>query len=677
MGSIVVDGGKIGDMHIFLAIFVTPHVGFEPLLINASFQETELNTQFYSSFADECLQICRNHRIQPIAFVADNAVPLQNGLNSIHNQPRDSDNIDPLLQPLLPVSPHPIVGRCHNHLLDLAWNDSKKYAPHISILLETLRRCAATFPVALSDELGSKPPSFSPTRWLDEMYQVSWFGRNYPRFNTLSVEEEQFFLELVELLKILQPLFHLKNQLGSRTCNITHVFPLLMQTISTILQNLLHSPTRWKDMGSIIIDCLFVRFFCNTASSLMLVAFALTKQGRDSYHEQVSILPKPEDIDLNFVPIVLDEDDRVPVDPIEISDTSDDLSEVERRERIRRSKGKKPNGIEQPKHTQTSYHHFQKPIVPVNVCPPIVAQKRQFPTTMTTIESHSQDSEEKDDPTKSIRPRQNFPPLLPISILLNPPSFTKGQLPITLFTIPKQNQSSFTKPLSFPIPVKPLTINKANQANGLISSPTNSHQTPQETSLNHRPRPQQTQPLFPGIVSQIEYTPPHRHLHQMRTGIELPSIVHKIANETQGQNQDVQSEDFPRTPAFSVLSCLHTFHHEIAAGFRKYSTLLLGHTNPSLEQQFDVWINREETISFEISDLSYRQFWRRYKDRANASELGDFALSIGTVAVSEIECERYFSHLGKIYSKSRRNLHREQVLAELSVAFHTTLDSRE
>ncbi|KAK2953630.1 hypothetical protein BLNAU_11351 [Blattamonas nauphoetae] len=567
-------------MHIFLAIFVSPHVGFEPLLINASFQETELNTQFYSSFADECLQICRNHRIQPIAFVADNAVPLQNGLNSIHNQPRDSDNIDPLLQPLLPVSPHPIVGRCHNHLLDLAWNDSKKYAPHISILLETLRRRAATFPVALSDELGSKPPSFSPTRWLDETYQVSWFVRNYPRFNTFSVEEEQFFLELVELLKILQPLFHLKNQLGSRTCNITHVFPLLTQTISTILQNLLHSPTRWKDMGSIIIDCLFVRFFCYTSSSLMLVAFALTKQGRDSYHEQVSILPKPEDIDLNFVPIVLDEDDRVPVDPIEISDTSDDLSEVERRERIRRSKGKKPNGIEQPKHTQTFNHHLQKPIVPVNVCPPIVAQKRQFPTTMSTIESHSQDSEEKDDPT--IR-----------------------------------------------------------------------------------------------IVSQIEYTPPHRHLHQMRTGIELPSIVHKIANETQGQNQDVQSEDFPRAPAFLVLSCLHTIHHEIAAGFRQYSTLLLGHTHPSLEQQFDVWINREETISFEISDLSYRQFWRQYKDRANASELGDFALSIGTVAVSEIECERYFSHLGKIYSKSRRNLHREQVLAELSVAFHTTLDSRE
>ncbi|KAK2945445.1 hypothetical protein BLNAU_19617 [Blattamonas nauphoetae] len=42
------------------------------------YQETELSTQFYSSFAQECIHVCRNHGIRHFDFVADNADALQN-----------------------------------------------------------------------------------------------------------------------------------------------------------------------------------------------------------------------------------------------------------------------------------------------------------------------------------------------------------------------------------------------------------------------------------------------------------------------------------------------------------------------------------------------------------------------------------------------------------------------
>ncbi|KAK2957358.1 hypothetical protein BLNAU_7736 [Blattamonas nauphoetae] len=233
----------------------------------------------------------------------------------------------------------------------------------------------------------------------------------------------------------------------------------------------------------------------------------------------------------------------------------------------------------------------------------------------------------------------------------------KGQLSITMFTRPKPKKYIVSTTTTHSTP--------------------NCPQNPQAKNQFIPPQPPSSRPLFPGIVSEIEYSPPHRHLHGIRTGIEFPSILTEIANQTQRQNDDLQQNELPRAPPFSVLSSLHSFHSEIIAGFKKYAPLILGRNQPLLDQQFDIWLNREETYSSEIAELTFRHFWREYKDGANAHELGDLALSIGAVAVSEIECERYFSHINKIYTKSRRRLRPDQVLAELSVAFHTTLDSRQ
>ncbi|KAK2943738.1 hypothetical protein BLNAU_21341 [Blattamonas nauphoetae] len=335
-GSGVIDGGKVGPLHFLLAIFVAPQTTFEPLLIHTSNAEDDLNALFYANFAAESSAILIKHGIKVIGFVADNAIALQNGLRIVDQIDRTPQ--PEALQQTVKQTSTPLVGRCHNHLLDLAWTDAKLFSPHLKIILETLHNCTRVFPPNVSKQIGSSPPTFSPTRWLDEIRPVSWYSAHYTAFPTLSDSEVQFFKEISEIQKILQPLYQMKNKFGERSCVISNVFPIVVRTMQTILQNLADSPTRWKEIGDVVIDCLFLRFFCNSTSSLMLFCYSLTREGRDSYHTDCSILSSSLDVPSPFTPLdlVFDEIDTEPewIDLCE--DDQETLSDVEMRGRAAR-----------------------------------------------------------------------------------------------------------------------------------------------------------------------------------------------------------------------------------------------------------------------------------------------------------------------------------------------------
>ncbi|KAK2948083.1 hypothetical protein BLNAU_17030 [Blattamonas nauphoetae] len=180
-GSVVIDGGKVGPLHFLLAIFVAPQTTFEPLLIHTSNAEDDMNALFYANFAAESSAILIKHGIKVIGFVADNAIALQNGLRIVDQIDRTPQ--PEALQQSVKQTSTPLVGRCHNHLLDLAWTDAKLFSPHLKIILETLHNCTRVFPPNVSKQIGSSPPTFSPTRWLDEIRPVSW---KFQKFKNLA-----------------------------------------------------------------------------------------------------------------------------------------------------------------------------------------------------------------------------------------------------------------------------------------------------------------------------------------------------------------------------------------------------------------------------------------------------------------------------------------------------------
>ncbi|KAK2957921.1 hypothetical protein BLNAU_7097 [Blattamonas nauphoetae] len=441
-GSIVIDGGKVGHLHFLLAIFVAPQTTFEPLLIHTSNVDYNLNSVFYASFASDSAAILSKHGIKVVAFVADNALALQNGLVVVSQKERTPQ--PETLRPTDNLASSPLVGRCHNHLLDLAWTDVKQYSPHLRNLLETLHYISREFPQTLSKQIGSSPPTFSPTRWLDEIRPVSWYSAHYAAFPTLSDSEVQFFREISEIQKILQPLYLMKNQFGERSCVIYNVFPIVVRTMQTILQNLADSPTRWKEIGDVVIDCLFLRFFCNSTSSLMLFAFSLTRDGRDSYHTDCSILSSSLDVPSPFIPLdlVFDEIDSEPewIDLCE--DDQETLSDVEMRGRAARREKRKERQCDAQVLKSTS----------PEICdmPPILPTKRahsgEDPISDVLIDgpvpSATKVSKEQTHTIATSLPQ--LLPLHPLSSLYIPRT---GQLSMTMFTYPRPKHSIEATPV--------------------------------------------------------------------------------------------------------------------------------------------------------------------------------------------------------------------------------------
>ncbi|KAK2943291.1 hypothetical protein BLNAU_21768 [Blattamonas nauphoetae] len=82
-GSVVIDGGTLWHLHFLLTIFVAPQTTFEPLLIHTSNAKNDLNSLFYAIFASDSAAILSKHGIKVVAFVADNALALQNGLRIV------------------------------------------------------------------------------------------------------------------------------------------------------------------------------------------------------------------------------------------------------------------------------------------------------------------------------------------------------------------------------------------------------------------------------------------------------------------------------------------------------------------------------------------------------------------------------------------------------------------
>ncbi|KAK2960064.1 hypothetical protein BLNAU_4947 [Blattamonas nauphoetae] len=111
-------------------------------------------------------------KIKNTAFVSDNSESLQGGLRM--------DQLKALTGPEY-LSQHrdgdiptvvPLTFRCANHLLNLAWGDSKEAISYESQLLSTMYKCTASFPTGTAVAIGSKLHLVCPTRWMDEIHPL-------------------------------------------------------------------------------------------------------------------------------------------------------------------------------------------------------------------------------------------------------------------------------------------------------------------------------------------------------------------------------------------------------------------------------------------------------------------------------------------------------------------------
>ncbi|KAK2944591.1 hypothetical protein BLNAU_20498 [Blattamonas nauphoetae] len=603
-GSVVIDGGKVGPLHFLLAIFVAPQTTFEPLLIHTSNAEDDMNALFYANFAAESSAILIKHGIKVIGFVADNAIALQNGLRTVDQIDRTPQ--PEALQQTVKQTSTPLVGRCHNHLLDLAWTDAKLFSPHLKIILETLHNCT-------------------------------------------------------------RPLYQMKNKFGERSCVISNVFPIVVRTMQTILQNLADSPTRWKEIGDVVIDCLFLRFFCNSTSSLMLFSYSLTREGRDSYHTDCSILSSSLDVPSPFTPLdlVFDEIDTEPewIDLCE--DDQETLSDIEMRGRAARR--------EKRKERQRDAQVLKSTSPEICDMPPILPTKRahsgEDPISDVLFDapvpSATKVSKEQTHTIATSLPQ--LLPLHPLSSLYIPRT---GQLSMTMFTYPRPKHSIEASPEPQIPQATQSVINTglSGQNPQSSSNPSLSTHVSPIRPPSHHPITQNRKALFGTLISEIVYSPPQRHMRAVKTGFQIPSIA-TLGDDS--QSEEVLPDELPHSPSLVLLSNLRSFHTEIYDGFTMTAHSVFRTIPASLAEEFDVWLNHEEAHSEKITVDRFQTFWRQYRDYSKAEALCDCALTMGAMVASEIECERYFSHIKRTFSPSRRRMRPEQILHELAVAFHS------
>ncbi|KAK2945084.1 hypothetical protein BLNAU_19982 [Blattamonas nauphoetae] len=128
----------------------------------------------------------------------------------------------------------PLTFRCANHLLNLAWGDSKDAIPYLSHLLDTMHKWTVSFPSTIASEIGSKPHLVSPTRWIDEIHPIRWYCNHYQSFPSLSEAERVYFQALVYLERVLRPLDSLRAQLSKRTTKLGDLHKLTCTAIRMI-----------------------------------------------------------------------------------------------------------------------------------------------------------------------------------------------------------------------------------------------------------------------------------------------------------------------------------------------------------------------------------------------------------------------------------------------------------
>ncbi|KAK2942503.1 hypothetical protein BLNAU_22583 [Blattamonas nauphoetae] len=330
-GSVVIDAGTVGGIHFVVGSLITPHISILPHLIHYSISHQDHDSIFYQKFADDCIHKMTRAKIKISAFIADNAESLQSGLKMDRTmalcgfeEPSHLQNDDH--RPAVPLT-----FRCANHLLNLAWGDSKDAIPYLSHLLDTMHKCTVSFPSTIASEIGSKPHLVSPTRWIDEIHPIRWYCNHYQSFPSLSEAERIFFKEIVHLERVLTPLDTFRAQLSKRTTKLGDLFKLTCTTVQTIRNEELNLPTKWRAICETMIDCLFTRLFCNDSSSILFLAAVMTKEGYQSFirNEPIPFVqPFPKEVQ----PETIDSDESV-VDAVLISSDDDEDIEIESAER--------------------------------------------------------------------------------------------------------------------------------------------------------------------------------------------------------------------------------------------------------------------------------------------------------------------------------------------------------
>ncbi|KAK2957924.1 hypothetical protein BLNAU_7100 [Blattamonas nauphoetae] len=217
--------------------------------------------------------------------------------------------------------------------------------------------------------------------------------------------------------------------------------------------------------------------------------------------------------------------------------------------------------------------------------------------------------------------------------------------------------------------VRPLLIIRLSGQNPQSSSnPSLSTHVSPIRPPSHHPITQNRKALFGTIISEIVYTPPQRHMKPVKTGCKIPIVA---SSGSDSMSDEKMPDQLPRAPGLEVLSNLRSFNTEIHEGLTITANSLFGTLHPRLAVEFDVWINHEESLSDKITVDRFQTFWRHYREDSKAVALCDCALTLGAIVASEIECERYFSHIKRTFTPSRRKMLPDQILYELAVAFHS------
>ncbi|KAK2949688.1 hypothetical protein BLNAU_15359 [Blattamonas nauphoetae] len=342
-GSVVIDAGTVGGIQFVVGALITPHLSSIPHLIHYSTSFLEHDTSFYDTFANECQAKMTRAKIKISAFVADNAESLQGGLRMdtlkvLTGPEEESQHRDGELPNTVPLT-----FRCTNHLLNLAWGDTKDAIPYISQLLNIMHRCTASFPTATAMSIGSKPHLVSPTRWIDEIHPIRWYSNHFKSFPSLSEEERVFFQELMYLERVLTPLDSLRAQLSKRTTKLGDLFKLSCSTIQMIRNEEQTLPAKWRPICETVVDCIFTRLFCNDSSLILFLAAVMTKEGHQSFIRNEPILfvvPLQKEVQIETID---SEDSDVGVVVINSDDEEDEerLSAERRIQRAERAKRRK------------------------------------------------------------------------------------------------------------------------------------------------------------------------------------------------------------------------------------------------------------------------------------------------------------------------------------------------